>query len=216
MLLEQLQCHLEDIYEVQTQHRVHDFLINDAALASHLDNGANARELPEKLLIRENGEFVDIALYLDESLLRRLEENDPIQSLHNQNIHDFWTALEGISHFLYFTWNVEYQRGVSLLELELQAEVDKYIVAVWLLEKQLANPAHKSVHRHLFHNAVFDHRLNEDELFRYRNANDLAAKFCAFIQDCINKRVAHKQILNHLRRFYRLTHHHKIKAIAKL
>jgi hypothetical protein len=216
MLLERLQTHLEDIYEVQTPHRVNDFVIDDPDLVAQLDGGDNAREIPEKLLIHQDGENIDIALYLDAELVKRLEDNDPTQSLHNHNICDFWLALEGISHFLYFTWNAEFERGVSLLELELQAEVDKYVLAVHLLEQQIETFCPTNLHYHLFQNASFDSRLNREELFRYRSANDLAAKFCAYIKDCLKSGMAQPQITNHLRRFYRLNHFKKVDAIARL
>ena len=113
MLLNKLQTHLEHIYEIHSQHRVHDFVIHDAVLAAQLDNSNNPRALPEKLLIHQDGDNIDVALYLDEQLVRRLEELDPITQLTDNNIHDFWVALEGISHFVYFTYNAEYERAVS-------------------------------------------------------------------------------------------------------
>ena len=100
MLLNRLQRHLENIYEVQSGYRVADFLIDDPALARRLDSTPNARDIPEKLLIRQDGESLDLALYLDPDLLRRLDDNDPTESLHGENLHDFWMALEGISQLV--------------------------------------------------------------------------------------------------------------------
>ncbi|MCI0507579.1 MAG: hypothetical protein L0Z73_15915 [Gammaproteobacteria bacterium] len=216
MLLNKLQAHLEDIYEIQTQHRVHDFVIHDATLAAWLDNSGNARELPEKLLIHQDGDNIDVALYLDEQLIKRLEQYDPVFQLNDRNIHDFWVALEGISHFVYLIYNAEFQRAVSLFELELQAEVDKYILTAYLLGQQGSEAIPRSLHYHLYGNAEFDRRLQEHELHRYYQANELAAKFAAFIECCINSRMSNRKIANTLRRFYRLTHHQKIRSIMQL
>lgn len=216
MLLDTLQSQLEEIYEIQSQHRVHDFVIHDALLAAQLDTSENARRLPEKLLVRQQGEDIDLALYLDECVIKRLEKLNPITQLNDQNIHDFWVMLEGISHFVYLTYNAEYERSVSLFELELQAEVDKYILAAYLLVLQGSDSVPESLHYHLYRNAVYDPRLQGHELQRYYLANELAAKFSAYIEGCINKRVSSNKISNTLRRFYRLTHHQKIRNILQL
>ena len=216
MLLNKLQGELEAIYAIELQHRVHDFVIDDPDIVSLIDNSANNRDLPEKLLIHQDGENVDIALYLDSELIKRLEQNDPTEKLHNHNIHDFWLALEGISHFLYFTWNVEYERPVSLLELELQAEVDKFILAALLLEKQFNGYVPQGLHYHLFENVGFDQRLNEAELTRYRDANYFAGKFCLYIKERFLRHRHYEPLINEVRRFYRLNHHNKIQAIGDL
>lgn len=216
MLLNKLQSHLEDIYEIQSQHRVHDFVVHDAVLVSQLDTSDNARELPEKLLIHQDGDDIDLALYLDEQVVRNLENCNPLAQLNDDNIHDFWTALEGISHFVYLTYNAEYDRAVSLFELELQAEVDKYILAAYLLNRQGNESVPESLHYHLYKTADFDQRLQDHEFYRYYQANELAGKFSAFIAHCINNRVASSTVSNTLRRFYRLTHHQKIRNIMQL
>ena len=216
MLLEKLQNHLEYIYEVRSEHRINDFIIQDPQLAAQLDNGHNARDIPEKLLIQQDGEYIDVALYLDSELVTRLERDDPTQTLHDNNIYDFWTALEGISHFLYFTWNATYERAVSLLELELQAEVDKFILAALLLEKQFDGYIPNGLHYHLFQNTSFDERLSDAEFTRYRDANNFAAKFCSYLEKRFLKQGVQHGLMNELRRFYRQNHQHKIHTINTL
>ena len=216
MLLNKLQGELEALYAIELQYRVHDFVIDDPRIVSIIDNSSNARDLPEKLLIHQDGENIDIGLYLDAELIKRLEENDPTEKLHNHNIHDFWLALEGISHFLYFTWNVEYERRVSLLELELQAEVDKFILAAMLLEKQFNGYIPQGLYYHLFQNVGYDSRLTKAELTRYRDANYFAGKFCLHIKNRFLKHRHYEPLISELRRFYRLNHHNKIQAIGGL
>lgn len=217
MLFERLQVYLETIYEVKTEHRVDDFIIRDPQLASLLGNGANARDIPEKLLIHQDGEDIDLALYLDPESIERLEVDDPTCVLHDENLNDFWTALEGISHFLYLVWNATYERNVSMLELELQAEVDKFIVAAFLIRRQYNGLIPPELHYHLFTNARFDSRLTPDELERYRDANYFAGKFCSYLQErFFMQNRALKELMNELRRFYRLPQRNKIHAIKCL
>jgi hypothetical protein len=216
MLLNRLQRHLETIYEVRSGHRVADFLIDDPRVARRLDTRPGARDTAEKLLIRQDGEVLNLALYLDPDLLQRLDANDPTEALHGENLDDFWLALEGISHFLYLTWNARYARSVSLLEMELQAEVDKYILAAFLLGRQLRGLVPKALYRQLFENARFDTRLSAAEYHRYRSANYFAGRFCSHIEKEFLQARARSGLVNTLRRFYRLTQRHKIRAIQAL
>jgi len=216
MLLNRLQSQLEDIYAIDASYKVDDFVIHDAELASWLDQSENARTLPEKLLIHQDEDNLDLTLYLDGDLVERLEKQDPTNHLHNDNIHDFWVAIEGISHFLYVIYHAAYERKITLFELELQAEVDKYIVAIELLEQQQQYCPSASLHYHLYKKVNFDSRLLKTEFNRYYQANTLASKFSAHITKCKQQGLANQHILNTLRRFYRLTQAQKIKTIAAL
>ncbi len=69
-------------------------------------------------------------------MLRRLEGANPVGALNEGNLAEYCTALEGVSHFVYSTWRLDRDLPVSLLELETQAEVDKYAVTVFLLADQ--------------------------------------------------------------------------------
>lgn len=216
MLLNRLQGHLERIYEVESGYRVTDFLIDDPNLARELDDTPHARNIPEKLLIRQQGDTIDLALYLDPDLVQRLFANDPTQSLHGENLHDFWTALEGISHFLYLTWNAHYERSVTLLELEMQAEIDKYILTAFLFGSQMDGRVPNALYRDLFKYVRFDERLSHAELRRYRNANYFAGRFCSYIERKYLRPGSGQGLVNTLRRFYRLGQHRKIETIRQL
>lgn len=216
MLLDRLQTELEAIYEIQSAHRVHDFVTHDAALITRLDSSRNARDIPEKLLIHQDGDYLDVALYLDAQAVANLERHDPLARLDDDNLEEFCVVLEGISHFVYLTYNAQYDREISLFELELQAEVDKFILAARLLSRQCQTPIPQALHHLLYRCAEFDTRLQAHEFHRYYKANALAGRFSAFIGKCINKGMADWKIFNTLRRFYRLTHHQKIRSIESL
>src|SRR5438270_492616 len=137
MLLSRLQHLLGGIYDVRIAHDVYDFLVTDRGRLPH---AARSGVGDEELLVAQSADGSDevvMSLYLDPALLDRLRREDPLRRLHAGNLADCWTALEGVSHFLYLAWNAGHDRPVSLLELEMQAEVDKYVVSYWLLRRQL-------------------------------------------------------------------------------
>ena len=77
-----------------------------------------------------------MSLYVEPGVLERLAQSDPLEKLDADNLEDFWTAFEGVSHFTYYAWNAQLEKPVTLLEMELQAEVDKYVATTLLLLRQ--------------------------------------------------------------------------------
>ena len=214
--LRKIQHHLERIYEVKVDEDVDQFLITEAALARHYDRGPSARDTPEKLLVHQESETLNLALYLDEALMERLHADDPTQHLHDGNLGTFWTVLEGISHFLYLVWNAGHGRSVTLFELELQAEVDKFVVAALLIGRQCGGRIPSALHPRLFARPVFDSNLDHATLIRYHRANHYASRYCALLQEHFLKRRRGAGIFNELRRFYRLMHRKKLDRIRTL
>jgi hypothetical protein len=212
-VLSSLQRHLQQIYELESSHDVDDFLITDSEILRDLQGDENDREIDEKLLVRQDGDNVDIALYVDLAVVDRLSEDDPRLRLHEGNIADFCTALEGVSHFLYLTWNAAHERGVSLLELEMQAEVDKYVSTAFLFGQQASGYIPEDLHRWLFDDPVFDENLDRTSLERYRDANHYASRFCARLEERYSRNYRHAEMINELRSFYRLTQRAKISHI---
>ncbi len=95
---------------------------------------------------------------------------------------------------------------MSLLELETQAEVDKYAVTVFLLARQLGGDYPAQVHARLFDQVSFDARLQPDQYHRYRTAHRCAAHYCRRLEHRYVSR-GHARIealVRDLRRFYRL------------
>src|SRR5690349_9279418 len=106
MILRQLQELIGDIYDVRITHDVYDFLVTDRG---ELPLAARSNNADEQLIVaqptmNEGDDEVGVSLYLDAALLGRLQRADPISSLHEGNVADCWTALEGVSHFLYLAW----------------------------------------------------------------------------------------------------------------
>ncbi len=133
MILRQIQELIGGIYDVPIAHDVYDFLVTERPC---LPGSSHAGDADEELIIVEERDAVGVSLYLDGGLLERLRAADPIEHLDASNVADYWTALEGVSHFMYFAWNAAHDKPVSLLALEMQAEIDKYIASYALLRRQ--------------------------------------------------------------------------------
>jgi hypothetical protein len=206
MVLHGLQSLLGRLYDVDLNYDVYDFLVTDRRALPGAARPAVARDIEEELLLAESHDGVGVALYLDPSLLRRLEGADPVGALTENNLADYCTALEGVSHFVYTTWRLDRDLPVSLLELETQAEVDKYAVTVFLLADQQGGdyPAH--VHARLFDRVSFDARLPPDQYHRYRTAHRCAAHYCRRLERRFVSRgqARIEGLVRELRRFYRL------------
>ncbi len=150
MVLRQLQGMLERIYDVPLAHDVVQFVLTDRGA---LPEECRASRSDEQLLVADDGAELALGLFLDPAVLARLDAANPLETLNGDNLADYWTALEGVSHFVYLAWNAAHDRPVSLLELELQAEVDKYVSSVQLLRAQDPTRYPVELHRVLFERA---------------------------------------------------------------
>ena len=209
MLLGAMQECLTDFYGLDLAHDVNDFLVTDRVIAGAL---GGAQRGDEELLISEDDEGAGIALYLEQALLDRLRDNDPIVELNQQNLADFWTAFEGVSHFTYFVFKATDDQCVTLLELELQAEVDKFVATSLLLHGQGGRvPA--GLHQWLFDLPCFAATLSAEEVVRYADANRYAARLCRRFLREVRERGWSEQARRDLQRFYRLPREEKIRYI---
>ncbi len=206
MVLNQLQSLIGRLYDVDMNYDVYDFLVTDRRDLQGAPSVNDTRALEEELLLAETPDGAGIALYLDAGLLRRLEGDDPVGELTESNLADYCTALEGVSHFVYSTWRLHRDLPVSLLELETQAEVDKYAVTVFLLADQQGGDYPAQVHARLFDRVSFDARLEPDQYHRYRTAHRCAAHYCRRLERRFVSRgqARIEALVRELRKFYRL------------
>src|SRR5271169_5230645 len=218
MVLSGLQSILERLYDVELPYDVYDFLVTDRRAVPGCGQELDGSASEEELLLAETldaagSPCAGVALYLDPGLLRRLEAADPHQALTEENLADYCTALEGVSHFVYSTWRLDRDLPVSLLELETQAEVDKYAVTVFLLADQQGGAYPAQVHSRLFDRVRFDARLDADQYRRYRTAHRCAAHYCRRLEHRFVSRgqARIEALVRELRRFYRLGNAAKLR-----
>ena len=217
MLLRDLQELLARLYDAPAEHDVYDFLITDAAHAAALQGSAQPPQTDEQLLVAEGEDGVQLGLYLDAAVLSRLVERCPLRALGEENLADYCTALEGVSHFHYFVWSARRQRTVSLLELELQAEVDKYASALRLTLSQREGRFPTDLFARLFEGVSFLPHLSDEERTRYEEAHRVAARFCRKLEERFlrPRRARPEALLAELRAFYRLGRQAKLRHAAQ-
>jgi hypothetical protein len=204
MILRQIQDLIGGIYDVRVAHDVYDFLVTDRG---HLPAAARTSPTDEQLIVAEQSDACGVSLFLDPALLDRLQQANPLQKLDEGNVADYWTALEGVSHFVYFAWNAGHDKSVSLLELELQAEIDKYVASYWLLRQQFPERFPAELMRLLFERTRIDPELAAGRAEIYRAASHYAEKFCRRLERSLREsgQTPGPAVLAELRRFYRLT-----------
>jgi len=210
-MLCELQKYLSDIYRADPGCAVTDFLVTDPTLATILGRGNLVPQTEESVLLSEDGNNLDLCLFLDQQLLDRLAGENPLEVLRAARLKDVWTVLEGVSHFNYLVWNARQDRKVTLMELEMQAEVDKF-VSTWLL----ANSQDHCDFGHLLHSWLFaevrfNPALDTTQRQRYETANNYAGRFCHGLL----KRMAGDSayFIDELRDFYRMSQPEKISHI---
>jgi hypothetical protein len=214
-MLRSLQRLLETIYDAPSGHDVRDFLVTERR---HLPAERRAHAAEEELVLVEKRHRAYLMLYIDSAVLARLRKRDPLRALDGGNIADFWTALEGVSHFSCLMWNAGHTRGISLLDLELQAEVDKYVTSFWLLRSQ--DPTHRprELHHTLFVRTYVNQDLAPARQRIYATATHYAARFCSVLQSSLlsSRPGQRRAAIAALRRFYRLTSKEKLRYIDAL
>jgi hypothetical protein len=207
MVLRGMQSLLGRLYDVDLAYDVYDYLVTDRRSLAGVAPARGRRAPDEELLLAEMTDGAGVALYIDDELLRRLERQNPLGALTENNLADYCTALEGVSHFVYSTWRLQRDAPVSLLELETQAEVDKYAATVFLLADQQGGAYPAYVHARLFDRVHFDVRLEPEESDRYRTAHRFAAAYCRSLERrFVNRGEARiEALVRELRKFYRLS-----------
>ncbi|MGE3775174.1 MAG: hypothetical protein AB7I32_19790 [Gammaproteobacteria bacterium] len=216
MLLSRLQSRLAGLYAAPIPYDVYDFLITDRDAAAALTPPGAATGNRERLLVRD-GDDLELSLFIDAELLAALDDDDPTVSLHDGNLGDFLVAVEGVSHLQYLIFQAGQRQSVSLLELELQAEIDKYVTSAELLSSQRDNGHIPSaLHARLFEDVSFDASLPPDAQSRYASANRLAARYCHALRRRYPGHHHQNSFVRELRDFYRMSEGRKVRHIMTL
>ncbi len=211
-MLAALQKHLADIYQVDCGERISDYLVTDRTLANCIADQPLDTGVEETVLVSEDNDGLGLSVFLDQELLTRLEKQNPLDGLRARRLGDLSMVLEGISHFNYLVWSAQQDRSVTLLELELQAEIDKFVATTLLALDQQDYEFLRRLHHWLFGEVRFHASLSDDQRQRYEIANDYAGRFC----HRVFARIGDASGFEELRHFYRLTQAEKIGYIHSL
>ncbi|MBI2981165.1 MAG: hypothetical protein HYY44_02505 [Deltaproteobacteria bacterium] len=210
-LLNEIQEQFEKIYRLPPLQPVQGFLIDEqTARRNHLHFDHSVSEL---LLIVEQPPETRIGLYISREVLERLEDSEPFQNLTSENLEDFCTAVEGVSHFLYFLIRSGQTRPVSPLELELQAEVDKFVLCTFMLEQQGGRRVSQALIISLFENYHLIPSISLSEQERYQLANRLAWQYCQSLKK-FSRPIHRRQWVREIRRFHQKNLQEKIHLLT--
>lgn len=159
------------------------FIIGDRGLRALYGVGEAGSGDGARLLVRDTSDGLRAALYFPDSLVRHLEEHNPIRGLDDVNIEAFAVLVEELDHLLTLAHRAAEHRRVSRLELEHHADVTKYLVVVHFLGRQLRRrrvpePLRVWARHHLFER--YSRGLGEAET-RYREAARLAHRYVTYL-----------------------------------
>jgi hypothetical protein len=172
---------LEAIYGVEAP-RVADFLVDRESAA----RAGSEPRAPEALLVREGEDGLELGLFLDDEVVtatRDTDANDPRPLLTAKEVLPrLACAAEGVSHFVYLATRAQLGRPVSLLELEVQAEVDKFALLVLHLWRRGLRRLSPALRRRLFERVSYHAHLGPEELERYRLANRLGGGYARWLE----------------------------------
>lgn len=208
-LLVDVQRRLESLYALEAEAPVSDFLLS-AEKASGYPGGGS------RTVIAQDGDCVSVGVVLDPGVDALLAARDPRVRLDGGNLDSFCAATEEVSHFVYLLFCARTARTVTELELELQAEVDKYLCAVFLLSLQNEGAVSARLKELLFHHYRIRETASGEQAERYRAASHLAYRYCGYLETRFLKPARLADLARESRRFYRLGQREKLEKIAEL
>jgi hypothetical protein len=208
-LLLDVQRRLESLYALEAQAPVTEFLLSEEEAAPYPGGGS-------RTLVTQDGDLVSLAVVLDGGIFTLLAGADPRVRLDHDNLGAFCTLTEEVSHFVYLHFCARTSRSVTQLELELQAEVDKYLTAVFLLCLQNEGAVSPRLRELLFRRYHLAARLTVEQAERYRAASALAHRYCSYLEAAYLRRSRLADLAREARRFYRKGQREKLERIASL
>jgi hypothetical protein len=138
------------------------YLLDRVANVSDFVHGAAEGER-EALLVREAEDGA-------------LEVSVQLPQLDDSPLDAFCQIIEGVSHFVYLVERARAMRTATQLELEVQAEVDKWLLLAGAMPRfDLQRSA--NLRARLYERVTFSHPSTSEAGERYRLANDVAHAF---------------------------------------
>lgn len=216
-LINELQNKIEKTYALDTGiTNIEQYIIGDKGyeefyanekIRTVINNNSGAR-----VFIRDEEHPLKVSIYYPDAMIRELEDNDPRAGIHDDNIDLCAGFVEELDHFLFIARNYKLNRPFSLLELELQANVTKYLVLKYFIALQnksirLCNYDKEYIRYHLFYKCKYDIE-NSSERKRYEDAGKFGMIYTKHI-DLLSQ----EDRLRDLRKFSRMTCASKIRYI---
>lgn len=110
--------------------------------------------------------------------------------------------IEGVSHFVYVVERARTNREATHLELEVQAEVDKWVVLAASMRDGFDVARSAALRARLYERVAFEHDAGSELGHRYRVANDTAHGFVRRLEHRYVGRARYGELRAELRRFF--------------
>lgn len=202
-----LQDDLEAIYGVTAP-----LAVGDVALDREVWRRLSSSGVSEELVVVEADDSLEIGLFVDDAVVHELSR--PHRGWTHNRLSAHCQAVEGVSHFLYVSHRAQQNRPVSHLELELQAEIDKFVTVVLALWRAGRKEAAGELRHRLFESVSFHEHLDSQQRETYQKANGLAHLYCRFLENRYVMRNSIEGLFGDLRRMYRLGAAEKLSHAA--
>jgi len=194
---------LERLYGLDPFDPVDHYFVNNEEVKEILSPKEPPK--PQVLFHEEEGQ-ISLSVHVGDQVIERIER----VGLENASLSDFCSAAEEISHFVYLVWNIQNGQRVSLLDLELQGEIDKYLLARAYFSED------EHVFERIFEKFEYHPELEEEARQRYVEANRLGGKLCRTLSESLSEGELDRETVAWLREFYRLASSARLSVAKNL
>jgi hypothetical protein len=198
-LAARVQGALERVYQLERVADVGDYL-----------RSAQAGEREELLLREADDGALEVTLRLPRLAPRETAVADATTGAADRTLDGLCQIIEGVSHFVYVVERARMQRATTHLELEVQAEVDKWVVLADCMHGFNARRS-AELRAQLYENVSFEHDGESELGERYRVANDTAHAFIRKIEGDYLEAARYGELRAELRRFFHVGQEEKLR-----
>ncbi len=208
-----IQKEIESVYQISCPQLIDDFLMDAPTQHQYSQKIPWLMNTREALVIDQQGEDLHVGLWFDPRLLVWAKNQEWKILLKNLSTSPHFekvgALLEGVSHFVYLLWRAQQNHPVTQLELELQAEIDKFV----LMSHQKDYSTQHRISHHLFETNRWRGDLTPETRERYETASKLASKYCHYLRREYLLQNRREELKREICSFYRLPQADKIRHI---
>ena len=150
---------------------------------------------------------IELCVFLPRLGARELDLDD------TEDLDSFSQIIEGVSHYVYISERARVSREATQLELEVQAEVDKYIL-IAACASEFGVEHSVALRERLFECVRYTHGPESERGERYRVANEVARRFTHRLERQYIARGDIVRLRAEARRFFGLGQAEKIRAVG--
>lgn len=130
------------------------------------------------LIVSQQNGISDVAICLQEKILHYFSSRRYPKDFSFEDLPSLSVLIEELSHFSFFCEKSHKKQEISPLDMEIQAEVDKFSFALHCLEEMERESERHFVYEVLFENPQLGDWVAEKDRELYLDANQIAKNFC--------------------------------------